>query len=651
MTRALDFPTVKLEVAFNGGPGATPTWTDLTSRVRRIRLDRGRQTERDRFREGTITVLLDNRDRALEPENTASPYYPNVVPNRQLRLTLQGRTISAVVQFYGYVDKWPLAYSNPRDATVEVTATDAFKFLARAPLPDTVWGLEVQSRSPSFWYHMNDPTGSTVMADAGPTKTNGVYGTFAQPGQTAGPIAFSPYTALTCGPDADSTHIPATVTTPLGTTFSFAIWFLTTAAPGTDLTDRGFLRTANSDLEISMQMEGNPAYTSGPNLGDLTIWGIAGTPPINDGAWHMFSWAQNSTSALIYCDGVLLATVSSPAAFPSPVVWELGRATSVLLTSWTEVVGTDAVTGNPVNQTHTVQPPIPWLGDLAEFVIFPTKLSGADMAALYNAGVQPWEGDQSGARITRVLDLISGAGALSFPAGLRSIDTGNSTLQRTPLGGDALSYFRKVEESEGGANFVLKYGAFKFRQRQATLVSPYTVSQGTFTDDPASLLRYRDLDPGSDDQYVINHADVTRTGGQMQSSDDSTSQNANGYLGDSRTDQMYTSDNEAKDAADWRVLHYKDPKLRINRLDLDPLRNSGLAAQVIARELGDRITFVRFATSGNPITRDFHIEGIRQQIDMSASTWTASWTLSPAEPLTYWTLGTSALGTDTRLAY
>jgi hypothetical protein len=78
---------LRLEWAPADGPlTVSPTWVALTTRLRDARIGRGRGDERDTYREGRATFTLDNRDRALEPGFTGSPWHPNVRPNRQIRL-------------------------------------------------------------------------------------------------------------------------------------------------------------------------------------------------------------------------------------------------------------------------------------------------------------------------------------------------------------------------------------------------------------------------------------------------------------------------------------------------------------------------------------------------------------------------------------
>lgn len=84
------WPRVRFQVAFNTGGSSTtlPSFVDLSSRLRGSWSAElaGRQYELDQVQSGQMTVSLANLDGALDPTNTASPYYPHVVPMRQVRM-------------------------------------------------------------------------------------------------------------------------------------------------------------------------------------------------------------------------------------------------------------------------------------------------------------------------------------------------------------------------------------------------------------------------------------------------------------------------------------------------------------------------------------------------------------------------------------
>ena len=59
------------------------------------------------------------------------------------------------------------------------------------------------------------------------------------------------------------------------------------------------------------------------------------------------------------------------------------------------------------------------------------------------------------------------------------------------------------------------------------------------------------------------------------------------------------------------------------------------------------------APSSSTVDKNFHIEGISHDVQMlGGRSWITTFQLSPELPYTnWWILGTSELGTDTRLGY
>lgn len=101
--------------------GSAPVWTNISSRIRAVRVTR------QRAQPGTARIVLDNRDRALEPDYTASPYYPNVRAGRQVQFALNWLGIDYPL-FTGYTDRWPQDWAF-MDITVPLTATDGWRSL------------------------------------------------------------------------------------------------------------------------------------------------------------------------------------------------------------------------------------------------------------------------------------------------------------------------------------------------------------------------------------------------------------------------------------------------------------------------------------------------------------------------------------------
>lgn len=131
MGRVFD-PSLKLEVEFTDG-----VWTDLTTRLSAVQIDRGKARVEDNQQAGTGSLTLDNSDHALTPNNTGSPYYPNVKPMRRVRITASGAGAwdsgewnegtwnDTEGMFFGYIESWPMVY-RAASSTTEVGIVDGF---------------------------------------------------------------------------------------------------------------------------------------------------------------------------------------------------------------------------------------------------------------------------------------------------------------------------------------------------------------------------------------------------------------------------------------------------------------------------------------------------------------------------------------------
>lgn len=113
-----------------------PDWTlggtifyDISDRVRSFSVSRGRSSLFDQFPAGQAYVEFNNHDRAFDPLYASSPFYGNIIPNREIRITS-----GTVVQFTGWIDDWNLTYSPDGNSIAEAVATDATRLLARRTL-------------------------------------------------------------------------------------------------------------------------------------------------------------------------------------------------------------------------------------------------------------------------------------------------------------------------------------------------------------------------------------------------------------------------------------------------------------------------------------------------------------------------------------
>ncbi|HEU4328059.1 MAG TPA: hypothetical protein VFS21_33290 [Roseiflexaceae bacterium] len=130
-------PTITVEIAFASAPLAvTQVWANVTDYVDAIWLRRGRQTELARVEAGRLRLTLDNADGRFSPLNTQSPYYPNVIPSRRVRVSATWNSVTYRL-FTGFIDAWPPEWGGGLLGTVEISATDAFKRFTKSKLTTT----------------------------------------------------------------------------------------------------------------------------------------------------------------------------------------------------------------------------------------------------------------------------------------------------------------------------------------------------------------------------------------------------------------------------------------------------------------------------------------------------------------------------------
>jgi len=263
------------------------------------------------------------------------------------------------------------------------------------------------------------------------------------------------------------------------------------------------------------------------------------------------------------------------------------------------------------------------------------------------AGGSVGAGEDSGARVNRVLDSVL------WPAADRLVSAGDSTLQATTLGGDALTELFLVADSELGELYVDAAGNVTFRNRHAMLRDARSVtSQATFGDGGGTELPYNDLGISYDDTTIRNLVQVARVGGTQQTAQDATSRTEYLTHTHNRTDLLMQTDTAAADYAGWVLGQSSTPELRFDTITIRPRRDeTNLFPQVLGRQFGDRITIKRRPPGGGTITRDVIVRGVRHEI--RPLDWRTTWTLQTATKYDFLVLDDATLGildTD-RLAF
>ena len=232
----------------------------------------------------------------------------------------------------------------------------------------------------------------------------------------------------------------------------------------------------------------------------------------------------------------------------------------------------------------------------------------------------------------------------SWPAGLRDLATGQSTITPSYADQSVLSQIQGIGiDNEAGLVYMSGAGEVVFQDRHTRLKTPYTVSQGTFTDTDALV----DVAAERPVRDIANEVKVTHATGSVTVSD-ATSQAAKGPRR-LAINAGFLDASTAADRASWTLSTKKDEQ---DRPVIGIVGNASgtLMTQALARDLSDRVT-ITDAGARTGINAAFHIERIEHSISNGGTLHTVRWQLSPADGAGFWALDVSQLDTTTRLAY
>lgn len=252
----------------------------------------------------------------------------------------------------------------------------------------------------------------------------------------------------------------------------------------------------------------------------------------------------------------------------------------------------------------------------------------------------------SGTRIGNLLDVAG------WPAGWRSLDTGshNSAALAAEFNSVLGEIYRTVLV-EDGLFWVAGTGDATFKDG-STRIEDDSI-QATISDDGAGV-DYRNLRVEYDTAQLWNNATVTRSDGAAQTSTDATSIAAYGQRDLHLSETVHVADGEAQALADWLVAEFKDPRARVPEIVLTPDGDPSVIWPVaLGLELLDKVNVEATSVAGDDFDEDCYVEGVTHNVTMVGSRmWETIFRLSPDLPFSdWWILGTSELGTDTRIAY
>lgn len=642
-------PTVHVEFAFGFSPMVDTTDGSFVEPaavyptqviIDEVQIGRGRPSEFDNFPPGTCQINIIDRNRIFDPQNTAGPYYGQLKPRVPVRV--RGKIGATYYpRFYGYVDGWPM-YSDRYESTVNIVATDGFKILQGIVLPSSMYEVEVLDDSPTAYWKLGEATG-TRAADYSGNRHDGTYLNAKQGQPTVAPYGGD---GSMGGNQLEYQGVVVTdenakVGDGTNGSFSVEMWIRSDGERSDvdgllgfgerhGLYRQGAGGSYGYGFAVAVmarklvQSTDWAAYTNFTEVDQVTnlirvslvsaptgvkYWSA---PTVLDGTPHHIVFTATVTGGTLtayelYYDGEpgVLEQVGDTAAF----------------------VESDSSSEIFIGNGPSVQEELSFVGEIDEVAVYPTALSAATVAEHYEAGVAPSDGEVTGARITRILDIVG------WPAAARSIDNGEHTLGPAVIGGQtALQHLQTVAASEQGRLFMSRDGKVTFHARDRFITeSTESTSQFTFSDDGAGDAIYGGAQFIYDERYLYNRAVITRVGGSPVTVDSTSSQADYGPLTRSLDGLLLRDEGQARSIGEYLVYRYNEPQVRAESWELQPEVDATSFADVFDLEIGHRVTVEnKPSNKGTQFALDLHVEQVTETIVPRA--WGIAYRGSPADP-------------------
>jgi hypothetical protein len=218
-------------------------------------------------------------------------------------------------------------------------------------------------------------------------------------------------------------------------------------------------------------------------------------------------------------------------------------------------------------------------------------------------------GETTGARITKILDSIS------WPASMRDIDTGQTTVQADPgTQRTALAALQTVANTEYGAVYVDGSGDLVFQDRAYT-VSSVGQTPVVFKDD-GTAIGYFDVKWVLDDTQVYNKATITRQGGTVQTVIDQPSIDKYFTHSYNLTGLLMETDAEALQYGQAFIASRAETNIRVDELTLDLFQDNYTAGTIAGLSLDyfDPIDVTTSQPNSTTLSKTVQVFNINHQI-------------------------------------
>ena len=579
----------------------TPTWIDVTRFVQDVSWYAGTATDLDDPQNGGCVIVLKNGDRRFEPDNPASPYYPNVKPLRRFRITItaDGNTVR---QGIFYVQSWDITWpAKTSYSTATATCTDGFTILSLYTLPRltpataTTYSDVVEADSPFAHWPLDETIGRTMNAATGP---QGVY-------------------------RKDVAHVPSS---PVIGEAGYGTQFGYDGFAKAVLDDSGVFHDSGAvTAEVVINKAGTPASPR------ILIAGPFDTPN-SAYSFTLYLQSDGTLNASIFQNSGTSVTVTSPGTVSNgnhhcAVTFDGGFATLYLdgvqvaqRQGVDNIVNPDANEaiylgneGGPVTTTETT-PIVMGHAALYTYALTTAQIQNHATAALSRGYTTETTGSRIANLATHPLWSTSAIGTGSYTVAPR-MQVGQTKL-------DEILETVKAEQPFGLFWFDGQ-GRPAYRGADAD-----TTVQAVFGDTGGDI-RYSDITLAYDDQ-LFNTVTASRDGGTGQTRTDSASVTAYGVRGYSADNLILSNDGDVALVAAGIQEHFSQPQFRVITITLNGATQAA-RAQILNRDIGDTIRVRRLGDTAQPIDIITRILAKEKSLDVHGDL-RCTWTLARGFP-------------------
>jgi hypothetical protein len=574
------YPNVQVEISFVSAPyTVSPTWVDVTDYVREVTVRRGRSDEFQEFEAGTATITLDNRDRRFDPLNTSSPYSPNVVPRRGIRITALntiGGTTTSFRMFRGFVEGWPVSITDAGfDSTVTIECVDIMGLLAQEELPDDLADSYIRGLSPRHYWPLNDPIDPVTyttqsLKDYGSSPVNlAAYSTFKTSNCEGLAIGLAD-TAISIA-ETDFVDGWSYSRSPYSSSAaSLSLWFqapqldqLTIASWGSQLDTNISYDVTTSTLEVQILTGSQLKTYNGTIALDLAI------------AHHLVLNLDNSGAVVssVYVDGqALTMSLSSTISFSASLFESYSSGQ----------------------------------GRRQQVIVLDRLMTPTEIQTIYRLS-RAIITETTSARFTRLM------GYTPVPSGFWTtpVDTIGTVSGITTGGPSITSELQLLNDSEGGNLYVNKAGELTLTGRNAFATGTSLTSQATIGTTGITIgpeIQYR-----VDAETMRNELTMGFAGEGVVELRDSTSVTAYGTSGGTWTTQLSTQD-QALALGNLLIGFSKDPKVVVSPVEVNVSAVAADWATILGLELLQRITLTLAPAVGSSMSFPQLVQSIEHRV-------------------------------------